>query len=316
MLMFVFTYDLTTFEYLADVVRATTLIAGKWTGVAPLNGLSTCRISTDVAPLVLRSDCRDDLFEGDLWFKSSNHHVEELDDQEANFNDNKCGDVKKGSDDDETDKALDLADEPNFDEDDSPGFDNVIAMHDTRSLTFCGFCRLLCDQGLRIGTNEFTEGVLPYKSAVLGSLSSFLRTIVVTKNSSNYNEVLGHQQLVYNMLAPSLYSFASNSQENGGSSLPPLLIAKSLECLASAFFDEVGDVPDSDCTNSLAMLKFFADCSGVKQPAWSVRQSAVLAASSLVSKMSSNILGKNDAITTILDCSSHALKDRKFWKVR
>jgi hypothetical protein len=42
----------------------------------------------------------------------------------------------------------------------------------------------------------------------------------------------------------------------------------------------------------------------------------MLAASSLVSKMSSNILGKNDAITTILDCSSHALKDRKFWKVR
>eukprot|EP00804_Cyclotella_cryptica_P020845 CCRYP_011471-RA/>CCRYP_011471-RA protein AED:0.17 eAED:0.17 QI:1356/1/1/1/1/1/5/334/2365 len=300
----------------ADVVKAATLIAGKWTGIAPMNELPTYRLSTEVVPLVIRSGSRDDLFEGDLWFKSSYNNEEELDELEANYDDEKYVDDTKDSNDDTNARALDLTDERNFDEDDAPSEENVIAMQDFRSLTFCGFCRLLCDQGLRIGTNEFTEGVLPYKSAVLGGLSNFLRTLVATRGSSNYIDVIRHQRLVYGMLAPGLYSFASNSQGKEGNGLPPLLVAKSLECLASAFFDEVGDAPHSDYSNPLTMLKFFADCSGVKQPAWSVRQSAVLAASSLVSKMSSNCLGKNDAITTVIDCSSHALKDRKFWKVR
>lgn len=40
------------------------------------------------------------------------------------------------------------------------------------------------------------------------------------------------------------------------------------------------------------------------------------AASSLVTKMPSEILTKNVVITTVLECSSQTLKDKKFWKVR
>ena len=41
-----------------------------------------------------------------------------------------------------------------------------------------------------------------------------------------------------------------------------------------------------------------------------------LAAASLVAKMQSAILRKYEVITTILECSTQNLKDKKFWKVR
>ena len=47
-----------------------------------------------------------------------------------------------------------------------------------------------------------------------------------------------------------------------------------------------------------------------------VRQMCALAAASLVAKMPSTILRKNEVITTILECSTQTLKDKKFWKVR
>ena len=43
---------------------------------------------------------------------------------------------------------------------------------------------------------------------------------------------------------------------------------------------------------------------------------SALAAASLVAKMPSDVLRKNAVITTVLECSTQTLKDKKFWKVR
>ena len=43
---------------------------------------------------------------------------------------------------------------------------------------------------------------------------------------------------------------------------------------------------------------------------------SALAASSLVANMPSKVLKKTEVITTILECSTQTLKDKKFWKVR
>ena len=281
-----------------EVVKSAASIAGKWTNA--VLGES----DSGSAPLVFNLDTQDDLFAGDNWFNKIPDTKAETD-EDCNLEEE-----TEAVDEMNTSESALETDEANFEEEEYNGQNNdTNETETTTSLTFIGFCRLLCDQGLREGS-EYVEGVLPYKSAALSSLSNFLSTVVVDRNS----EVAGCQRLVYNLIAPRLHAFVLNSQT--GTSVPPLLVAKSLECLASAIYDGMGDDNSPDYSNALTMLKLFAECSGEKQGAWSVRQSGVLAASSLVSKMSSNALCKNESIAVMLNCSSHAVKDRKFWKVR
>lgn len=296
-----------------EVIKSASLIAGKWTGSALglVDLVSNNGKYHGAVPLVFKSKSHDDLFLSDAWFTLPDNEEELSEEQEVTHNEEEVPDSENNQPQNET--LLCMVDEPNFDDQDVPNNNKDETKETPKSITFLGFCRLLCDQGLRVSKSEFTEGILPYKSAALESLSSFLRTVVVTRESENYNENIDQQRLVYSLLAPRLYRFISESAEN---SAPPLLVAKSLECLASAFYDGVGDENSPNYSNSLMMLKFFSDYSGAAQPAWTVRLSGVAAASSLVSTMSPNNLRKNDAIVTILDCSTHALKDRKFWKVR
>lgn len=286
-----------------EVVKSAASIAGKWTNAVPLDESDSCG-----APLVFNQDTQEDLFVGDSWFnKSPDTSAELTGEGEDNCILEEEIEAVDENNTSENEYALDLTDEANFEEEDDDQNDGTTETVLAKSLTFVGFCRLLCDQGLR-ETSEYVEAVLPYKSAALSSLSNFLSTVVVDSPAA------GCQRLVYNLVAPRLHAFVLNSQT--GTSVPPLLVAKSLECLASSIYDGIDDDDSPDYSNALTMLRLFAECSGEKQGAWSVRQSGVLAASSLVSKMSSNALRKNDSIAVMLDCSSHAVKDRKFWKVR
>merc|ERR1712238_420311 len=74
--------------------------------------------------------------------------------------------------------------------------------------------------------------------------------------------------------------------------------------------------PDTDWSNTVKLLKFFGDIGGAKQAAWTVRQMSTMAASRLASNMPPNVLRRNEVITTALNISGQALKDKKFWKVR
>ncbi|KAL7549336.1 LOW QUALITY PROTEIN: hypothetical protein ACHAWF_012606 [Thalassiosira exigua] len=64
-----------------DVVKAGSTIAEKWSASAPMDGkYAENPVGCDWS-LVLRTDCLEDLFEGNGWFKLQSHHVEEEDDK-------------------------------------------------------------------------------------------------------------------------------------------------------------------------------------------------------------------------------------------
>ena len=293
-----------------DVCSAASQIAAKWTGVALVNEVTCNHLC---APIVFRADV-ESLFEDDKWFKGAeqtNISVEEAVDSECE----QLGEVPEQNVDD---VALDMSAEQEFDEDDAEqqtSSENELAEtdvgNDTQSVTLVGLCRILAEQGLRSGGSR--EGRLAYRVAAFSALSALLKSVEPDESSEQYNSIVEHQRYVYDAIAPSLFAFVS-----GGSSdeekPAPVLVARAMECLASAMYDEVGT--GSECNDSIVLLKLFSLSTGNTQPAWTVRQMAALAASSLIAKTSSHVVRRNDTILTVLECSSQALKDKKFWKVR
>lgn len=289
-----------------DVCLAASQIAAKWTGVAPL-GCSR-------VPLVFRADC-ESLFEGDNWFKGSDQS--NIDVEEAGDSEYEQLDEAPGQSADE-DVALDMSGEQEFDDDAADqqnSSDNELVDTEARcgtpSVNLVGFCRILAEQGMRSGGSR--ESRLPYRVAAFSALSALLKSVVPDESSEQYNSIVEHQSYAYNVIAPGLFSFVSG--ESSCEDKPaPVLVARALECLASAMYDGVGT--GSECNDAIVLLKFFSLSTGNTQPAWTVRQMAALAASSLIAKTSSNVVRRNDTILTVLECSSQALKDKKFWKVR
>eukprot|EP00986_Skeletonema_menzelii_P019099 scaffold27064_cov167-Skeletonema_menzelii.AAC.1 len=297
-----------------DVCSAASQIAAKWTGVAPMNEAASNHFDArSCAPIVFRADV-ESLFEGDSWFKGAeqaNISVEEAGDSECEQH----GEVPEQSVDD---VALDMSGEQEFDEDDAEqhnSSDNELADTDVgcvmQSVTLVGLCRILAEQGLRSGGSR--EGRLPYRVAAFSALSTLLKSVEPNESSEQYNSIVEHQSYVYDAIAPSLFTFVSGGS-SGEEKPAPVLVARALECLASAMYNEVGT--GSEYNDSLVLLKLFSLSTGNTQPAWTVRQMAALAASCLIAKTSSHVVRRNDTIITVLECSSQALKDKKFWKVR
>lgn len=243
-----------------DVAKAGTAIAGRWSASAPVNGKDTAFSVKVNWPLILDNDAKDDLFQGDKWFKlqggkERNENEDEIgcDDTNMSVNDN---DEMNSED----DTALDLSGENDLGEDEQ--LNGESAESDTEDsiryqpVIFSGFCRVLLEQALRTSSNNSTEGVLPYKASALSGLSALLKSVAPTEDSTAYDDNIGHQRFVYELIAPSLFSFVSDGQ-----SVPPLLIARALECLSSAMFDGIGaDVGNH--ADAIGLLKFFARTTG------------------------------------------------------
>eukprot|EP00584_Thalassiosira_punctigera_P018638 CAMPEP_0172559748 /NCGR_PEP_ID=MMETSP1067-20121228/85506_1 /TAXON_ID=265564 ORGANISM="Thalassiosira punctigera, Strain Tpunct2005C2" /NCGR_SAMPLE_ID=MMETSP1067 /ASSEMBLY_ACC=CAM_ASM_000444 /LENGTH=976 /DNA_ID=CAMNT_0013349411 /DNA_START=13 /DNA_END=2940 /DNA_ORIENTATION=- len=302
-----------------DVVKAGTIIAGKWLASAPLNGKSTMFSEKCIWPVVLQKDSRDDLFRGDSWFKCSKAKMIDENDELGSDDENDIADEMIGQNPDD-DIALDLSGENDLGDDEQLGSENeesnVHCSVRSKPVVYSGFCRVLLEQALRSGSNS-TEGVLPYKASALSGLSVLLKSVVPAKDSEEYVEAIEHQHFIYDLTAPSLFSFVSKNQTSNGNPVPPLLIARALECLAYAMYDHIGaDADGAEYADAVSLLKFFALSTGTKQPAWTVRQMSALSASSLVANMPSEVLKKTEIITAVLQCSKQTLKDKKFWKVR
>jgi len=303
-----------------DVVKAGTAIAGKWSASAPMNGNATELSEKCSWPLVLQKESRDDLFRGDSWFKLSKGKISDENDEAGSDDTSNVANEIDGQN-SEDDTALDLSGENALGDDEQLNGEDaesdVEEFLGSQPVVFSGFCKVLLDQALRTGSNNSTEGVLPYKASALSGLSALLKSFVPAKDSEKYVEAVEHQRFIYDLVAPSLFSFVAENKPNNGKPVPPLLIARALECLASTMYDGVGaDAGGAECADAVRLLKFFALSTGTKQPAWTVRQMSALAASSLVTNMPSGVLTKNEVITTVLQCSTQTLKDKKFWKVR
>jgi len=302
-----------------DVVNAGAMIAGKW-AITPVHGKNTEFSEKCIWPLVLSKECHNDLFVGDGWFNlSEGKQSDENDEVGCDDANNDAGEMDELNSEDDT--ALDLSGDNDLGDDEQLNGEHVESdvegKFGAHSVVFSGFCRVLLDQALRAGSNNSTEGVLPYKASALSGLTALLKSVVPAKDSAVYDDIVEHQHFMYDLIAPSIYSFVLGHQFSSGKSVPPLLIARSLECLASAMYDGIGsNAIQGECSDAVGLLKYFALSTGSKQPAWTVRQMSALAASSLVANMQSSILRKNEIITTVIECSTQALKDKKFWKVR
>ena len=247
-----------------DVVKSGTAIAGKWS-ISAFNKPVEC-----AWPLLLTKDRPDDLFEGDDWFKSAG--IDDDDIAEEGCDDNAA--ETDGINSSEDDTALDLSAENDLADDEQPNGDTNMESDvegDTQNdppVIFSGFCRVLLDQAILVGSNNSaTEGVLPYKAAALSGLAALLKSVETGKGSDTYEDIIQHQHFIYDLVAPSLFSFVSETQTTNEKK-PPLLIARALECLASAMYDGVGgDASQGEYADAVVLLKFFT-ISSSKTPAW------------------------------------------------
>ena len=302
-----------------DVVKAATIIAGKWSGTAPLELSGKCNW-----PLVLRKDCQDDLFQSDSWFKHQSKTLSDENEEVVGYDDvnsSPVNETDEHNNNSEDESALDLSGENDLGDDEQLHENGETIESDIEEsrefhpVVFSGFCRVLLEQGLRSGLNNSTEGVLPYRASALSGLSALLKSVVPDKDSKLYEGSIQHQHFIYDLIAPRLFSFVAESPTSKENAVPPLLIARALECLASAMYDGIGgNAAAEEYADAVRLLKFFSN--GTTQAAWTVRQMSAFAGASLVAHVPQEILRKNEVITTVLECSTQTLKDKKFWKCR
>jgi len=314
-----------------DVVRACVKIASKWAAIratdADAYGWEKLTTPCPWAPLVVDPDhSLDDLFRNDQWFKAHTSTSEALldtTDEEKAVEDSSKEQEDSGE---EAKLNLDDCDTLLGDESPAPVVEDDTIGDDTKDqdssyLMFSGLCRALLDQGIpRVSRSHVSsEEVLPYRAAALQGLSDLLASI-------NVEDEVGSSQLqsLYSTIAPTLirvvdtekhFNLAEESKKD-----PPLIVAKSVNCLAAAMWKGFGKADEDNKVNEFEkipeLVKMFSLTGGDKQPAWTVRESSLLANAILVGKCNLQPLRKHETVSILLSCTAFALKDRKFWKVR
>jgi proteasome component ECM29 len=321
----------------SDVVKAAVGVLAKWVAASrdfkDNSGYLGWDVSNDGSieccpwtPVLKQSNEWNDLFIGDNWFSSDMMDVSDTD----NPNEDKgiqedLSNVELTSEKDdaalnfeEADKML--SEEPPKSEDESGLTKKVSENSSPEILTLSGLCRALLVQAT--STSSTADEVLPYKAAAMQGLSDLL----IAAAGSSEDDV-DDLRYLYTMISPTLLNMISNvdfpSSTNGQSlkKQPPLLIARSFDCLASAMFDGIGVQSEEGCTleeseNIPKLLSILNQGCGGKQPAWTVREASAMAAAALASKAGSSALQKHSTLTLFLNCSIQTLQDRKFWRVR
>jgi proteasome component ECM29 len=244
-----------------DVVKAGTLIAGKWSATAPIE-----ESHNSIWPLLLRKDRHGDLFDGDDWFERSDEKGDDVD-EEVGGDDTIDTVVITDLLNSEDDTMLDLKEDNDACYDEQINCENVETNAEKRSaqpVIFSGFCRVLLDQALKVTSNNATESALSYRVSALSGLTALLKSAEPLKDSVSFQDTVDHQRFIYSIVGPNLFSFISEIQTNNA----PVLIARALECLAAAMYNGIGtDASQGSYADPVGLLKFFA-VSTSKQPAW------------------------------------------------
>lgn len=293
-------------------------------------------------PILHQPQLWNDLFLSDSWFEKSSEEPlgsdQENDvissDSPVCASDEENGEVKDG--------ILDFSEENKFMEDENQVDENakecqeLNISNDINSppqlqlLTFSGLCRILLEQGIcNSGKSRaifYSYEALPYRAAALQSLSKLLDSLNVKKNVNlkDSSNVL-YQQYLYEKIAPQLISMIEGSEtmlqgkglgEEGIVNLPPLIAARSIDCLASVMWSGMQATSDNHWSDVLLLTKLLSHNCGPSQAAWTVREAAALAAAKLSAKAHPISLQKIEVLETLTGCTVFCLKDRKFWRVR
>ena len=313
----------------ADVVKAATKISGQWVVVCSENdsvalGWDKNNEACPWMPLrISQENFGQDLFTGDGWFQRMH------DEPQSSDPDNIDSDVDQGGDGHDTE--MDGADDAKIDFEEG---DNILAsdieteqMSSSNditacSLTFSGLSKALLVQGFPSTLNSsFSDDILPYRAASLAGLSELLQ--VLSDASDTTNSLLDYHIAVYRMVALTVLSIIGKEMfleagDNRKKPEPPLIVARSIDCLAAAFWKGIGtnggeEHPEEDV---LSLSGILCTVGGSKQPAWTVRESSVVGAASLASKCAVLAFRNPRLIDNFIESSKYALSDRKFWRVR
>jgi hypothetical protein len=317
----------------SDVVRATVKVATNWSA-ALVEGagdesalLGTSDGARTWKPITVSPNEYDnDLFIGDAWFGRSQNEVDfeegrqTIESSEDSMDvDNTDMDIDKESSNETTihfeeDTLLDDENPPTATIDDAARVEEKSLI-----LTYTGLCRLLLIQAFptaRALLSVSEDEVLPYRATVLQSLTDLLKCLHDSVASN------AQKKYIFQLLSGKLISvFDTQDTLNDGKTAagePPLIVARSIDCFAACFWKGFGgdESVNPEHSNTLGLSKKFLRNCGQEQPAWTVREAAALGCASLASNSHSFSLRKHEVISTMVDCVSQALRDRKFWKVR
>lgn len=308
----------------ADLVTTTAKIAGTWASLLfQANTQASDRF--DSYPISRNDFIWDDLFVDDSWFLNINNNCTEKEDnlteEDLLVNMNVDEAMSKNVEIDFTkdDEMLNIENDDDNDNEEDGG-DETVAKSMLYPVTFSGLCRVFLEQGIKTSPEVmniifYSSDALPYRAASLHALSLLLK-------SHNNEERFDH--LYANIAPPLTYVITGNAevyshdghQDFVDHKLPPLIVARAIDCLGSLIWKGIQYNGENVYTNTQLLAKLFSKNCGEAQPAWTVREASAIAASKLALCVNCSELTKIELLNDFIQCSESCVKDKKFWKVR
>lgn len=310
-----------------DVMNAATQIATKWASAeatseskTALYGWNNDGDACPWRPLAMKVGYyKNDLFAGDSWFVAP----DAMDDfsPEPSLETPILDSSEK---DDRGDVSL-----LNFGQVDVMDTDEDIVtspessqIHDTVTLT--GLCRFLLTQGMSSSTiqnSETSEDMLPYR---LSACRCFRDLI-----SSLPQHCVEHRIEVFKIVSPVLLQ--TLLQDNAGKGIDmresPVLLAGAINCVEACFWKDIGSTANgqlndqtknksNDAIDIVNLISAFRTVSGPGQPAWTVREAAVLCLAQLAYLCDEVSIRRHAVLAALIAAAQQSLTDRKFGRVR
>ena len=290
----------------SNLIKTTVSIAANW-------------ISTSIpikAPVIKNVFHWDDLFEGDSWFVKNK--IDNCGTIDATFDSSKSKKEKEGNQDSDIDFSE--GDKILSNEDDHEVIETMETSPSQRDLTLSGLCRVILIQGVQCVMNMknaqfYSDDALSYRAASLQSLAQLLRYL----DSSN------HLDQLFQKMAPNLIPmvsghvdlFPEEHEERHDQSIPPLMVARVIDCLGFLIWDGMQFDSSHIYTNIELLVKLFSKNCDESQRAWTIREASALALSNLCRKVHYNeLLKKIDVLDNLVISAKLCPNDKKFWKVR
>jgi proteasome component ECM29 len=181
----------------------------------------------------------------------------------------------------------------------------------SETVSLVGLCRLLCDNALLRGVslNSLSDDRLSYRSTAFSCLKELL--------SSMHTGLSAQKKIIYKAISPSLIFLLDTQglKSDPGKRTPPVLVAGAIACLGACFWDNIGS-ERVDNTEPKELTMRIKDACGKLQPAWTVREAALLCLGALVVKCDVESLCHHSMLAQMVEAANQSLTDRKFWRVR
>lgn len=306
----------------SEVVVAAVSVAAKWTSaiVDPESNVRAVLGWTEEEKqcpwqpiLVAPGQFNNDLFVGDGWFSQT------VDEQEGTETTGGTtpgvamevdSEAESKLDFDECDKLTDNLGGVDFGKSEEPSKEAEASMPTLES-----FVLFLMDQAMPTSVSKHiseSEEFLPYRVAAFKGLRDLMASLAGSSTA-----VVSQKKEVYSKLAPRLFSLCN--VEDKRSDVPPVVVARAIDCLAACFWQGMkskDDIQDSDTLGMLELAQLLRATGGEKQPAWTVREATRMCLGELASNCHPSLLRDHKFVSALVECAAEAQKDRKFWKVR